>query len=298
MGDPLRARPPAQALAWAAAAGGGRVASVRALSGGRALANHLVVVQRPAGDRRALVLRRWARAGWAQTDATYGPEREMRVLAALVGAPVGVPAVVGADPHGERCDVPALLLTRVPGRPPALPMLRTRAALRQLAETAHTIHTLPRLDALAPYQPYVALSDARPPSGSAQPRLWEAAISVLSTGPASGSEVFLHRDFHPGNTLWSRGSLTGLVDWTSASRGSASVDVAHMRWNLAASAGIEAADVFLAAYGDIAGTGHDPWWDIRAVVDLLEHDPGWPLRNGELVALERFLGEAMRRLRA
>ncbi|MGH2744028.1 MAG: phosphotransferase [Thermoleophilaceae bacterium] len=36
----------------------------------------------------------------------------------------------------------------------------------------------------------------------------------------------------PGNTLWRSGRLSGVVDWTQASWGPASIDLEWMRWNL------------------------------------------------------------------
>jgi aminoglycoside phosphotransferase (APT) family kinase protein len=45
-----------------------------------------------------------------------------------------------------------------------------------------------------------------------------------------------------------RGRLSGVIDWTQASIGTRSVDLGHMRWNLAINYGIEACDEFLARY--------------------------------------------------
>jgi Ser/Thr protein kinase RdoA (MazF antagonist) len=40
-----------------------------------------------------------------------------------------------------------------------------------------------------------------------------------------GSRGSIHRDYHPGNTFWSRDRLTGVVDWTQASWGDPRADV-------------------------------------------------------------------------
>ncbi len=77
-------------------------------------------------------------------------------------------------------------------------------------------------------------------------------------------------DYHPGNTLWSRGRLTGVVDWTQASRGPPAVDVGHMRWNLAADFGEEAADGFLRWHrATDPRSPHDPYWDLVTLMDVL-----------------------------
>ena len=103
--------------------------------------------------------------------------------------------------------------------------------------------------------------------------------------------AFIHRDYHPGNTLWVAGRLTAIVDWTSASWGPPAVDVAHMRANLAMSHGVEAADEFLEAYRAVAGPyAYDPYWDLRVAVDFLpELTPG---ARPEFERLDEFVTRA------
>jgi Phosphotransferase enzyme family len=96
---------------------GGRVVRVRPLASGW-LANHAVDVADAAGGVHRLVLRRWARPGWEVDDPTLTAAREAAVLELLAATPVPAPRLVAADPDGAACDVPALLLTRLPGRPP------------------------------------------------------------------------------------------------------------------------------------------------------------------------------------
>ena len=45
--------------------------------------------------------------------------------------------------------------------------------------------------------------------------------------------MFLHRDFHPGNLLWTDERITGVVDWVSACAGPPEEDIGHCRANLA-----------------------------------------------------------------
>ena len=52
--------------------------------------------------------------------------------------------------------------------------------------------------------------------------------------PPDDRACFIHRDYHPGNTLWTGGRLTGVVDWIGGSWGPPSVDLGHMRVNLTA----------------------------------------------------------------
>jgi aminoglycoside phosphotransferase (APT) family kinase protein len=117
----------------------------------------------------------------------------------------------------------------------------------------------------------------------------------VAVGPPPANEACLiHRDYHPGNTLWSRGRLVGVVDWNFASWGSPSVDLGHMRVNLATDLGPAWADEFLAAYRALTGFEHHPWWDLAAMVDVL---PEWDPEPGpEVDRLEAFVAAALDRL--
>src|SRR5215207_6131801 len=117
----LHRRPPAAALAWAAApfGPGSRVVAVAPLASAW-LANHAVDVADAAGRVHRLVLRRWARPGWADEDPDFNAAREATVLELLAPTPVPAPALLAADPDADVCDVPALLLARLHGAPPDL----------------------------------------------------------------------------------------------------------------------------------------------------------------------------------
>jgi aminoglycoside phosphotransferase (APT) family kinase protein len=66
--------------------------------------------------------------------------------------------------------------------------------------------------------------------------MW-AAMIALAEGPRPRvRQRFIHRDYHPMNVRWSRGRLSGVVDWTNASVGPTGNDVAWCRQNLVASA--------------------------------------------------------------
>lgn len=52
-----------------------------------------------------------------------------------------------------------------------------------------------------------------PPRWTTNPGLRERAVELFH-GPMSTSDIgFIHRDFNPGNVLWVRDRMTGLVDW-------------------------------------------------------------------------------------
>jgi aminoglycoside phosphotransferase (APT) family kinase protein len=121
--------------------------------------------------------------------------------------------------------------------------------------------------------------------------------------------VLAHYDFHPGNTLWRRGRLTGVVDWLSAASGWASADVAYCRLDLTLQLGAEVGDRFAAAYSAVVGRPreHAIAWDAAAALRALPAPGGWlrgyhDLGRGDLTLptvearLDAFIASALRHL--
>jgi aminoglycoside phosphotransferase (APT) family kinase protein len=300
MTDPRRTRPPEQALRWAAESvgRGSRVTSVRRLTAGGWHANHALNVVDRGGRSHRLVLRRWARPEWRTEDPDFTVEREAGALELLDDTPVPAPVVVAADPEAAICDAPALLLTRLPGRPPGLPR-DVDAFLSQLAEALAQIQAVDSRarEAIPAYRNYYHPSSANPPPWSRRPELWGRAIELASQPPPNRRSCFIHRDYHPENTLWSRERLTGVVDWTSASWGPAAVDTAHMRWNLAVSYGVDVAEEFLRRHRSLASEEFDDqrYWDVVTVLDLLPEIEPSQWAAFDLARLERYLASVLSR---
>jgi aminoglycoside phosphotransferase (APT) family kinase protein len=262
---------------------GSRTTSVEYLPGTSFHANHAVDVLDRDGVSHALVLRRWADAAWEELDAEFNAEREARILRLLEGSSVPTPVLVAADPLGRRCGVPALLATRLPGRPPDEDPADRPGFLRELARIAAVISSIdgPAARSLPAYRRYVEPASLTVPSWTKRPELWERAIAIAREPAPPGRESFIHRDLHPGNTLWQDGAICGVVDWSYGSWGPAAVDTAHLRWNLAVDLGPAAADQLL----DEGELDRDRYWDLVDVLDLLG-EPG--IGPPEEPALERF----------
>ena len=160
-----------------------------------------------------------------------------------------------------------------------------------MAAAASALHRIPApWHGIPGYRPYNDLIEPTPPELSRGPELWERAYAVVGAGQPreAEAEVFIHRDYHLGNTLWHDGKLTGIVDWTTASRGSARVDLGHLRWNLVVSYGELATEQYLACYRELSDitVPADPHWDLRTVVDLMPDDG---LEPDVLARLEPYL---------
>jgi aminoglycoside phosphotransferase (APT) family kinase protein len=72
--------------------------------------------------------------------------------------------------------------------------------------------------------------------------------------------------------LWSRGRLTGIVDWTFPRLGPPDRDVGHCRLNLAVLFSAQLAEQFRALYETAAGRSVDRYWDLVA---LLRYSDDW-----------------------
>nr|WP_245667417.1 aminoglycoside phosphotransferase family protein [Actinomadura macra] len=281
---------------------GAEVRMIRPLAGGSAHANHALLVETPAGSAHRLVLRRWtprdttpatdpvAAARRCYVDTEFSPEREIAALALLAGCEIPTPSLVAADPSGAYCDVPALLITRLVGHPPRPAPDDLPEYLIQLAAALLAVHALNGASTMPPYVPYNRLDVRLPPKHALRPAIWERAFEVAARPPPEAPARFIHRDYHPDNTLWSYGKLTGVVDWSDASSGPIAVDIARMRRGLVLRYGRGVADRFLSSFDQVSGGyPHHPYWDVRSVLDLLPEEDDRLLDEAKVPLLEDYL---------
>jgi aminoglycoside phosphotransferase (APT) family kinase protein len=273
---------------------GSRIVSEHARAGGTSSAIHAVTVADARGDRHPLVLRRYVRADWFAREPDLA-EHEARVLDLLTGSAVLAPRLVAVDGRGEECDAPAVLMTRLPGRIRWAPR-GLDEYLDGLVDALLTIHaaSVPANVAVRPFAKYSEGETLYPPPGSACPEAWARAIAVHAGPPPTRERSFIHRDYHPGNVLWTGRAVSGIVDWASASIGCPDADVGHCRINLARHLGPAAADQFSATYATRAGRDddYDPYWDLVAAVGMMDEtgpESGW------LPALDDFVARAVAR---
>ena len=245
---------PARAIEWVAAAvpGARGVRVLGRFAGATTSSLHAIEVEREGAAPLALVLRRYTDARVRATEPQY-PRTEAAALRALDGAPgVVVPRLIAVDETGEACDVPAVLMTRLDGRPTLTPP-DVGVWVRGLAGALAAVH---RLDGAGLEGSYARWHDPRtvqPPRWTRHREAWARLIEASRDLEPAGETVLLHRDYHPGNVLWQDGAVTGIVDWPNACRGVAGIDVGHCRRDIVMTHGIEAAEAVLAAYGEAAG---------------------------------------------
>lgn len=160
---------PDAALAWVREATGSRVHGVRSLPSAF-VANHVVTLD----GGHELVLRRWARLGWDDPEADLSAAREALVLGRVADAPVPAPAVVGADSDAQLCDVPALLLTLLPGEPPTGP-----PDLTQLLRALSAVHAVDP-EGIPPFARNHAPDQLTVPAWASERGVWELVDASVS----------------------------------------------------------------------------------------------------------------------
>jgi aminoglycoside phosphotransferase (APT) family kinase protein len=265
---------------------------------GRALSVDRLLVEDRGGRSRSLVLRRWTRPGWRETDPDENPGREAAILEALAeGDPaLPVPRVVAVDPHGAGAGVPAILLTWLPGTVRERHAPLSPAAVASLGGMLARIHGVDgRLRAVTfPFYPFWDGDPSDIPAATRRRDLWERAMDIAARPPAPGPDTFLHRDFHPGNIVWRDDAITGVLDWTGACWGPPEADLGHLRVNLAADHGISEADAARRAWLAAGGEPVDPvHWDVRMLLDWLPDLDDAYARGPGLDRLERYLADLL-----
>jgi aminoglycoside phosphotransferase (APT) family kinase protein len=242
-----------------------------------------------AGDR-SLVLRWYPDGVLSPESPLEAIEREAAALTALEDTLVPAPGLVAASVESPA----AVLMTRVPGRSRVIRL--DPGAMRSMMALVHACDPGP----LTPwtYRGYHEGQVLRRPAWWQDAPTWERAVVQTETARPTGPTVFLHRDFHPGNLLWSDPTISGVVDWVDACVGPAGVDLGHLRVNLAVLENVSAADALDAG---------DPAWDVEMALGFLDWDStasidGWagpwphvPAATAR-ARLEAFVGHALARL--
>jgi aminoglycoside phosphotransferase (APT) family kinase protein len=252
-----------------------------------------------AGGER-LVLKRFVHRFLVEED----PDRarhEAAALRLLEDAEVPAPHLVAVDPDGSACGVPAVLMTRLPGR-------------RAVPNPSHaaTAEVLAAIHGVAPALPYTfrryqdGVAGTGPPSWTQRPGLWERALEVAAAPGPGSAAGFIHRDANDGNVLWEGPTVTGVVDWLSACRGPLGIDLARVRVDMVLRGEQAGAAAVLDAYRAVGVADADhPHWDVVDGVDLIpyyagpvavEAWPGTPDAAQRRLRLEGFLAEALARL--
>ena len=188
------------------------------------------------------------------------------------------------DAEGRLFDVPAMVLTYLPGRPLYAPRDVTSWA-DQLAQALVRVHSLTNHDIDLSWLSLYDREGMRNEIGrrEEEARGESLAREVHAVLKAEIDRIrwpeptFVHDDFWPGNTIWRSGRLVGVIDWTTAELGDPRADVSQYRADIALSLGGDEADAFLKAYqARTAQPLPDVWYfDLFRGLRALIHYESW-----------------------
>ncbi|MFE7525710.1 phosphotransferase family protein [Kitasatospora sp. NPDC057542] len=250
---------------------GERIAEVSALRGGWTSRMRRLDVRRPGrAGSYALVLRSFVKPFYRR-HAPGLLAREAAVLRLLETSGIPAARLVAVDAAGAVCEHPSLVMTHLPGGVRLAEDGDTARRADLLAAQLAAVHALAvgEQDRPRAWQAWTAPGRVAVPDGTARSGLWERAVGVIGGAVPAHRPCFLHRDFHPGNVLFTGAgaglAVAGVVDWVETSWGPADLDVAHCSTALALlhgpGAGLDFADRYLAAGGrELAeGRAHLYW---------------------------------------
>lgn len=290
----MRQPPPAETLAWLVdELDASAVVEVSPMRGGSTAAMHRVTLVHRGDDQRVVLLRRYVRPE-VLTESPDVAAVEARALQLAERLAVPTPTLLALDATGDYADVPTLAMTLLDGRP----VWETRWGSKWVSRAVDAMIALHDVDAtqaeLPPLRTY-AQKRYDPPRWTTDRALWERAVELFH-GPVPASDVgFVHRDFNPGNVLWVRDRLSGLVDWQWACVGPRSIDPAHCRLNLFQYNPKMADDVRM-VWEQRSGLTFDPWADLASIIGTLDNIRGRRDPNAAMWSIEAALKNAVNAL--
>jgi aminoglycoside phosphotransferase (APT) family kinase protein len=259
------------------------------MGGGSSSAVHAIDVKQSRGTLLRLVLRRHLLLSWLQEETDLA-EKEARNLQLLEQSEIPAPRLVAVDPDGAECDVPAVLMTRMPGRLYLTPR-DLETWLRRMAELLPPIHAIePGPVRVQRWAIWDDLREMAPPDWSAHKRDWERLIEIVRGPWPDYKARFVHRDFQHYNVLWTRGTPTAVLDWINASMGPAELDFGHFRHNLLGDFGFDVAERFLGHYRQVTGEEPNPFWE------ALNFAPAPPRTEAERIAFDTYVASLLAKL--
>jgi len=249
---------------------GGRLVSVQAtpLLGGIDTATYRLAAVGPDSKVTELVLRCYRDS--ERERAVERARRDEALLRAISIRFPFVPRPVLGDPDGKLLGEPLIVLTWIPGSPSRPPRSMTARShwIDEFARPLATIHAVGASDlptGIRRDEPASAVLRGVERRAKDDPisRPILAALHRLLPGMTLGPPSLLHHDYWWGNTVWAKGRLTGVVDWSSARIGDPRKDLALARADLAVSFDLAATVELAARYEQIRGpVGDLRFWDL------------------------------------
>lgn len=282
----LKRAPSREALAALATAvrPGSQTGKIRRLRGGVSSGMHMVELRGSDADPLWVVVRRYG--AWRLQNYPHAAEQEWAALSALARIEAPTPRPLWLEASGDLFGCPTIVTSRVAGRGLLAPH-DLDGWVRQLAEALASIHAAPlqgpELALLEDQQDELRklLGREGPPPEIADrplgPEAWQTMRRWWPLLDRTTAPALVHGDYWPGNTLWLRGTLSGVIDWEQVRRGDPAQDVGCCRLDLTLLFGPDAARSFLRHYEAASGRAVRRlfFWELFIAAMALENVEHW-----------------------
>jgi aminoglycoside phosphotransferase (APT) family kinase protein len=287
---------------------GSRVVDKRRLRGGIGARMHAITLLGRDGTRSRCVVRRYVR-GQGSHGSPGSAAREFRTLQVLAGNGIAAPRPLLLDRDGSYFNAPTIVESLVRGRTDVTPRDFGRWA-KGLASALYQIHNLTpetadlsHLDTFLGPRLHAELATGLSGHSSKAVDLHGNELAVRAHESLNArfpsltwlEPCLVHNDYYPGNVLWARGRVSGVVDWSTAEVGDRRADVAQCRVDLSLMHDGEIADRFLADYEAVHGKPLPDmaFWDIFLGLRAYGSYPRW-LRGYHDLGLTHLTADDLR----
>lgn len=251
---------------------GSRCIRIRRLRGGLGTATHVITLERRSGRTFDVVIKRFrrdqadvAREEWAKTVYAHR-------------LPVTSPEPIAYEER-DWFGMPVIVISKLDGGP-ELAFDEPERWYEQIVDAMLAIGSVSTTRLPAAVRGRVPGREFDIPGGLRRTPLVLAAFEEakrLAPRALRQELVIGHGDLHPGNMLWSRGRLTGLVDWSSCNLQFPTRELVYCRTELAVLFGAREADSLVGVYERRSGrvVEHLRFWDLLQGLTAMRWVPWW-----------------------
>lgn len=272
--------------------GASEVVACAPMLGGSTSAMHRVSLRGRSEATTSVVLRRYVLDHYLR-DEPEAPSAEASALLVAANASTPTPGLLASDVTATHCDAPTIVMRDLRGRPVWDMDIR---GLERLVDALETVHSLDAAGLEVRDVARYRQTSFEPPRWVRDRNVWEQAVDIFHGDVPDDALVFAHRDFHPGNVLWQRRQITGIVDWQAACRAPASIDLAHCRLNFAFY-DEDLPRLLRTTWERRTGRTFDPWADVMSIIGFLDSLRDAPPASGARHTIDDILTAAVADLR-
>ncbi|HKI74844.1 MAG TPA: aminoglycoside phosphotransferase family protein [Pseudomonadales bacterium] len=275
-----------------------QMSGFRELRGGVSARVAAIAAKLPSGGEVTFVAR--LHGEWNRKEDPKVAEHEFQLLSLLHHNSLPVPEPIVVD-H-DTCEAPVLIVSFMSGKALASPELMPQDVggfAEQAGELLASIHGVDvEVDFVANQSKVTGeLLDGRgeKPNVDFQEDTIRNALARFGPPPAVNGSCLLHGDYWPGNLLWDREHIVGIIDWEDAMTGEPLADLAVARLEIAWMCGFESVARFTERYRALVAFDLSslPVWDLVAALRMARGIPWWGFSDAHYRRARTFHSQFM-----